>query len=332
MKKLLTLTLTLLMTFSLCLTISADENNDGDDNSSTVEATIGEKEYTSFVEAFKDLQDGDTLKLEKNVTVQLNDTSSGGIDGTGADHSLWSEVPNVTLDLNKFTLTTISNYGGSYNVLNVFADGWTVKNGSMIVKRANGTADSYALAVEKENAKLTIDNVSLSGGVAAYDTVVVTMKDTNIGATEVAATNYYCGYAEGGAKFIINGGTYTSNGSNPVFYVTEGSIEILGGNFIGSIINGNNNGFLSVSGGTFSRDVSEYLTSDVNIAKVGDVYKVTKNGESLPVKDNTAAVEETVYETLSGKKVKDSNGNDVEIKDSTEIILNSVDVTDTTEI
>ena len=326
MKKILTLTLSLLMAFSFCLTVSAD------DNSSTVEATIGEKEYTSFVEAFNDLQDGDTLKLEKNVTVQLNDTSSGGTDGTGVDRSLWSEVPNVTLDLNKFTLTTISNYGGAYNVLNVFADGWTVKNGSMIVKRANGKADSYALAVEKENAKLTIDNVSLSGGVAAYDTVVVTMKDTNIGATEVAATNYYCGYAEGGAKFIINGGTYNSNGTSVVFYAdTNSSIEIFGGNFIGSIFYGKENGSLSVSGGTFSSDVTKYLTSDVNIAKVGDVYKVTKNGEPLPVTDNTAAVEETVYETLSGKKVKDSNGEDVEIKDSTEIILNSVDVTDATK-
>ena len=338
MKKLLTLTLTLLMTFSLCLTISADENNDGDDNSSTVEATIGEKEYTSFVEAFKDLQDGDTLKLEKNVTVTLNDTGSAN---ENSDHSLWSEISNVTLDLNKFTLTTISNYGGSYNVLNVYADGWTVKNGSMIVKRANGKADSYALAVEKENAKLTIDNVSLSGGVAAYDTVVVTLKDTNMGTTEVAATNYYCGYAEGGAKIIINGGTYNSNSSSAVFYAaTNSSIEIFGGNFIGSIFCGEENGSLSISGGTFSSDVTKYLTSDVNIAKVGDVYKVTKNGETLEVDETTPvvpAVEEKTIETLKSSdttitiKSADGTKTTTTVSDTSEIVLSANEITKTDE-
>ncbi len=297
MKKLITLTLSLLMAFSLCLTISADNDDSGD--SSTIEAKIGEQEYTSFVEAFSALKDGDTLKLEDNVTVILNDS---GYDYPGCDTSLWSNVPNVTLDLNNYTLTTISNYGGSYNVLNVFADGWTIKNGSMIVKLKDGTADSYVLAVEQEEPiNLTIDNVSLSGGVAAYSTVTVTMTNTKMGATEVAATEYYCGYAERGAKFIINGGTYTSDGTCPVFYTSgsDSSVEISGGNFNGSIFGGE--GTISISGGSFSNDVTKYLASGYNAVKKADgTYQIVSEKEEIKVdvdqnKTATPALEESAY-------------------------------------
>ncbi len=239
-------------------------------------AKIGDKEYSDFVEAFGELQDGDTLTLMDNTTVTLKDTNS---NFDGSDKSLWSDTPNVTLDLNNYTLTSISNYGGSYNVLNVLADGWTIKNGSLIVKRTSGSADSYAIAVECEGANIIIDNVSLSGGVATYSTAVVTMKDTSMGTTEVAATNYYCGYVESGAKFIINGGTYTSNGTGPVFYAASNShIEINDGNFNGPIFVGKDDtATISIYGGTFSNDVSSHIdTENYRCVKDGDLYKVEK--------------------------------------------------------
>ena len=342
-KKILTLTLSLFMAFSLCLTISA---NSGDDANSTAEATIsnkdGSNEYTSFLEAFKALKAGDTLKLERNVTVTLNDTSNGGSDGKGADNSLWSEIPNVTLDLNDYTLTTISNYGGSFNVLNVLADGWIIKNGSLIVKLKDGTADSYALAAECEDAKLTIDNVSLSGGVAVYDSVTVTMKDTNMGTTEVAATNYYCGYAESGAKFVIDGGTYTSNGTSPVFYAADGSsIEIIKGNFIGSIFGKRENGTgtISISGGIFTDDVTKYLATDKTYNAVKNSegkYVVVEEGAKVEVKKDVAttpALEETAYnETKSAVETLNQSLSDdqkITFNETTKVELKSNVITET---
>ena len=230
--------------------------------------------YTDLVTAMANAADGDTVQLMDDLEIQLNDT---GDDADTCDQSLWFDQENITLDLGGCTLTTVSNFGGSYNVLNVFGTGWTVKNGTIIAKRTDGTADSYAIGVEIPGGTFVLDNVSLSGGIAFYATVDALLKDTQIGTTQVAATNYYCVYGESGAHITIEGGTYTSNGTKPVLYAegawTSGgttyppaTMEIIGGDFEGTIFAtkaaSSDPGTLTIYGGTFSSAVDPKYCAD----------------------------------------------------------------------
>ncbi len=270
-----------------------------------VVAKVGDKYYKTLAGALNDAEASSTVTLLKDVEVKLSDT---GEDFDDCDKSLWFDTENITLDLNGKTLTTISNNGGSYNILNIFGTGWTIKNGSIIAGKADETADSYAICVECESGTLTLDNVSLSGGVAAYDKVTVTLKNTTMGKTTVAATNYYCAYAEGGAKITVEGGEYTSNGKKPVFYAAEGqtgdngypasTIEIKGGKFTGSIFGTNEEagekGTISITGGFFNtKPESAYCADGYAVVASGNSkypFTVAENKAEVKTAD-TAATE-----------------------------------------
>lgn len=252
--------------------------------------------YNSILNALDAASNGSTVTLIKDDTVRLNDTGSQ----SGYDTSLWFDTPNITLDLNGKTLTTISNNGGSCNVLNVIAPGWTIKNGSIVVKKTDGSYDSYTLGVENQYNKdenvyrwdkvdLTLENVSLTGGVAAYGAgTTVTLN----GVTSVMATNYYCAYAEGGAQVVVDGGSYKwnttaeveENERRPIFYAADkSSIKVNGGSFDGNIIWTKGTGSISVTGGTFSTDPSDYVAGKNYIVCVNndDTYTVVSNSNLI---------------------------------------------------
>ena len=86
MKKLLTLTLTLLMAFSLCLTVSADAAVAKDSNGG---------EYNSLSDAFSNASDGSTIILESDYTLSS---------------SIYVNDRSFTLDLNGKTLTINGGY------------------------------------------------------------------------------------------------------------------------------------------------------------------------------------------------------------------------------
>ena len=268
-KKLFSIIMCVLMIMCFMPTAAFADGGMNQTNNSVVSVTTSDgvkTYYDTLPAAISALTGGETMTLLKDTTVRLNDESDGGYDGTGADSSLWSYVPNVTFDLNNKTLTTVSNHGGSYNVLNVFATGWTIKDGAIIAKHADGTADSYAVGVtggeNKGDSEVLFDNVDLSGGVAAYGYVTVTMKDTSMGKTQVAATNYYCVYSEA-ADIIIDGGEYTSNGTMPIFYTTSSygeSITVKDGEFTGTILGGG--GTVSITGGIFTANPTAYVDTE----------------------------------------------------------------------
>ena len=161
---------------------------------------------------------------------------------------------------------------------------------------------------------LVIENGTFSGGIN-------TVKNGDFGklyikngkfsnTTQATILNWH--YAE------IEGGTYTpsENASDAMLvgkwiessYITEGNTIIKGGDWVGNfsqyynpeVIDCYKSGTYSISGGTYSVDVSEYLVEGYNLAKIGDKYVVVKDGENAPVKEAiTPAVDETTFDEAS---------------------------------
>ena len=116
-------------------------------------AKIGEQEYTTLTKAVEEVEDGQTITLLKNVEVTTPITLKG---------------TNVTLDLNKFTISS------SVGTVLVIGDGnvsssISIKNGKVISEK---TGSNTAVAVSK-NTKLTVEyNAEIVGpyGLGTSDT------------------------------------------------------------------------------------------------------------------------------------------------------------------
>lgn len=88
------------------------------------------------------------------------------------------------------------------------------------------------------------------------------------------------------------------------------NIKINDGNFDGKFFI-ENNAEKSIKGGNYSVDVSKYLISGYNVAKINEVYSVVKDGEKIDVTSPTPTVDETTYDEV--KKVQ-SNSNGILLK------------------
>lgn len=229
---------------------SAGEITDVDATASVTLDSESVKVYCATLEtAIALVEKGSTITLLSDTVEVLNDTSS---KADGCDTRLYFDSDNVTLDFNNHKLVIKSNHGGSYNTLNVFGTGCTIKNGEIVAfRKSSGTNvettntdydkdypywDSYAFVVERtEEGTCTIDSMKLHGGVALYEKVTATFKNT----TSVMATNYYAIYQEG-AKSVIEGGTFTAAKDSPIIYCNKNhdySVTINGGSFTGTVFN-----------------------------------------------------------------------------------------------
>lgn len=281
-----------------------------------------------------DILEGVSLSNKKDHTIinngNLTITGKGTIDNV--THGRADIVNNYggTLVLkDKITLTrskeagknTTSSGGNSwYNISNqgtmdIYDDVSVISTGSFSSLIRNGEGK------ENEKAILTIHNGKFSGGIN-------TIKNADFGklyiedgeflnSTQATLLNW--NYAE------INGGTYkpTNNATDAVItglwkgknYDTEGKTIITGGDFYGAISLFDEklypgqgfSGDTTISGGTFSEDVSMYLVPGNNVVYINNRYGILKDGEKISVTSPTPTVDETTYDEV--KKVQsDSNG------------------------
>ena len=157
MKKLLTLTLSLLMAFSLCLTISAEGE--------TVVAKIDDTEYTSLQDAINKASSGQTIVLQDDITV---------------DTLTISGEKTITLNMNGKTITQdYSNYKdeNAYRRLIDVSDGANLTitgNGKFVGPDGEDGAEFDArplVVVDGNNTKLTILNGTFTAGGSGSDGV-----------------------------------------------------------------------------------------------------------------------------------------------------------------
>ncbi len=307
--------------------------NNGDTislKSSTTEDIVIPKGKTITI----DIAEGVTLTNNKDHTIinngNLTITGKGTIDNI--THGRGDIVNNygatlvlkgeITLTRSKEAGSSTTSSGGNswYNISNqgnmdIYDAVSVISTGSFSSLIRNGEGK------ENEKAILRIHNGKFSGGINTIkngDFGKLYIEDGEfLNSTQATLLNW--NYAE------INGGTFkpTNNATDAVItglwkdtnYNTEGKTIITGGNFYGVISLYDEtlypgkalNGDTTISGGTFSSDVSKYLISGYNVAKINEAYKVVKDGEKIDVTSPIPTVDETTYDEV--KKVKsDSNG------------------------
>ena len=315
------------------LTAAINAANNGDTislKSSTTEDIVIPNGKTLTI----DILEGVTLTNNKDHTIinngDLTITGKGTIDNV--THGKGDIVNNygatlvlkgeITLTRSKEAGSSTTSSGGNswYNISNqgtmdIYDDVSVISTGSFSSLIRNGEGK------ENEKAILRIHNGKFSGGINTIkngDFGKLYIEDGEfLNSTQATLLNW--NYAE------INGGTFkpTNNATDAVItglwkdknYDTEGKTIITGGDFYGTISLYDEtlypgkalNGDTTISGGTFSSDVSKYLISGYNVAKITDTYKVVKDGEKISVTSPIPTVDETTYDEV--KKVQsDSNG------------------------
>ena len=315
------------------LTAAINAANNGDTislKSSTTEDIVIPNGKTLTI----DILEGVTLTNNKDHTIinngDLTITGKGTIDNV--THGKGDIVNNygatlvlkgeITLTRSKEAGSSTTSSGGNswYNISNqgtmdIYDDVSVISTGSFSSLIRNGEGK------ENEKAILRIHNGKFSGGLNTIkngDFGKLYIEDGEfLNSTQATLLNW--NYAE------INGGTFkpTNNATDAVItglwkdknYDTEGKTIITGGDFYGTISLYDEtlypgkalNGDTTISGGTFSSDVSKYLISGYNVAKITDTYKVVKDGEKISVTSPIPTVDETTYDEV--KKVQsDSNG------------------------
>lgn len=311
--------------------------NNGDTislKSSTTEDIVIPKGKTLTI----DIAEGVTLTNNNDHTIinngDLTITGKGTIDNV--THGKGDIVNNygatlvlkgeITLTRSKEAGSSTTSSGGNswYNISNqgtmdIYDDVSVISTGSFSSLIRNGEGK------ENEKAILRIHGGKFSGGINTIkngDFGKLYIEDGEfLNSTQATLLNW--NYAE------INGGTFkpTNNATDAVItglwkdknYDTEGKTIITGGDFYGAIslydeklypgqaLNGDTN----ISGGSFSEDVSKYLISGYNVAKINDTYKVVNDGEKISVTSPIPTVDETTYDEV--KKVQ-SNSNGILLK------------------
>lgn len=265
------------------------------------------------------INNGDLTIIGKGTIDNVTHGKGDIVNNYGATLVLKGEI---TLTRSKEAGSSTTSSGGNswYNISNqgtmdIYDDVSVISAGSFSSLIRNGEGK------ENEKAILRIHNGKFSGGINTIkngDFGKLYIEDGEfLNSTQATLLNW--NYAE------INGGTFkpTNNANDAVItglwkdknYDTEGKTIITGGDFYGAIslydeklypgqaLNGDTN----ISGGSFSKDVSKYLISGYNVAKINDTYEVVKDGEKIDVTSPTPTVDETTYDEV--KKVQsDSNG------------------------
>ena len=248
----------------------------------TIEATSNDGVSSFVIALYKDcdgasLNVNGTLKGENGVTVNGNILANNTVNIDGAT----IDVTGHGLYLAGVATTNISNtnINAGSTAIEIRAGKLNIKDGTYTSAgefktspNENGTTvDGAALAVSQHTKKLPID-VTIDGG---------SFK----------------------GKYSLYEANVQENDEESLAKV---NIKINDGNFDGKFFI-ENNAENSIKGGNYSVDVSKYLISGYNVAKINDIYKVVKDGEKIDVTSPIPTVDETTYDEV--KKVQsDSNG------------------------
>ncbi len=241
-------------------------------------AQIGETKYETLEEAITNAPDGSTIKLLANYTIKNNLTIG----------------KNITIDLNGNTLTVNGSIYINGKTLTIKDD---TGEGSVVLNKA----DSHITANPTANAHI----IAAAGGTFILEsgTIVNECKNGDKGGNGVAIA------AQGGtyesspvySTVIIRGGNYSGRESfiGRFGYGASAVIEAGAGYLLTDkdefrFYNPTEASSITVQGGTFYHDLSDYLTSEYNTVKQKlngssyDVYVVEKINTNTNTNSDTA--------------------------------------------
>ena len=280
----------------------------------TAVAKIGTTEYASLEEALEAAPSGATVTLIADIDYSKTYTKRNARDD-GEEHKV--DLKNVTLDMDSHTISTI-------NATVVFGgNGATIQNGTfaLIPKNTDGSNKdgSYGLIIDNSvfsyGATGTVDvkDVTVGGGV---NVCAATVTLDNVTA-QTTTTKFYAVWAEQDATLTINSGTYTDaqSGGKGVLATGTGNeggakIYVKGGTFnaTNNLVYNSENNAIQITGGTFSKDPSEYVATGYEAVGINEGSLLWQVGKVKATELTPAAEAESGYEATytATKSVVDS--------------------------
>jgi len=206
-------------------------------------AEVNGVKYTTLEEAAAKAPIGSTIKLLSDVTYEADGAAAVNVvveaeDKAASVGPTYINLENVTLDLNGYTINA-----NRQNPI-FYGSDFTIKNGKVMTKGAD-----YGLWIGGSDL-VVVDGIASNAGIMVWSSSNVALKNNNVDATE---RDYYAVYTESTTDLLIESGSYIAKDGNKALYVKSDATA-------------------TVTGGTFSNDVSDYLR---------DGYKVVENDEGV---------------------------------------------------
>ena len=277
--------------------------------------------YDSLVEAINSASDGDTITLNGDIDVQRTLVVTKKLTLDLAGHKLYN-----TKDLwdaptekdNNWSLISVRENG----------DLTITGNGTLDAKKD----DCYAVDVQDETAKATLENGTFVGNITTVyvfeGTLVVkdgsySIKQLNSNGVQnqygLTINCYDQNYKNGTAKVLITGGTFAH--FNPVDNAAEGT----GTNFATS-------GYETVEGtdGLYTAQVKSdnaAAIDDVQYATLADAVAAANNGDTVTLLKNTVEdvvipAGKTITLDLNGKKLTNKTGHSITVEQGATLTIN----------
>ena len=277
--------------------------------------------YDSLVEAINSASDGDTITLNGDIDVQRTLVVTKKLTLDLAGHKLYN-----TKDLwdaptekdNNWSLISVRENG----------DLTITGNGTLDAKKD----DCYAVDVQDETAKATLENGTFVGNITTVyvfeGTLVVkdgsySIKQLNSNGVQnqygLTINCYDQNYKNGTAKVLITGGTFAH--FNPVDNAAEGT----GTNFATS-------GYETVEGtdGLYTAQVKSdnaAAIDDVQYATLADAGAAANNGDTVTLLKNTVEdvvipAGKTITLDLNGKKLTNKTGHTITVEQGATLTIN----------
>lgn len=277
--------------------------------------------YDSLVEAINSASDGDTITLNGDIDVQRTLVVTKKLTLDLAGHKLYN-----TKDLwdaptekdNNWSLISVRENG----------DLTITGNGTLDAKKD----DCYAVDVQDETAKATLENGTFVGNITTVyvfeGTLVVkdgsySIKQLNSNGVQnqygLTINCYDQNYKNGTAKVLITGGIFAH--FNPVDNAAEGT----GTNFATS-------GYETVEGtdGLYTAQVKSdnaAAIDDVQYATLADAVAAANNGDTVTLLKNTVEdvvipAGKTITLDLNGKKLTNKTGHTITVEQGATLTIN----------
>lgn len=269
--------------------------------------------YDSLVEAINSASDGDTITLNGDIDVQRTLVVTKKLTLDLAGHKLYNTKDLWDAPTEKDNNWSLISVRGTGNLT-------ITGNGTLDAKKD----DCYAVDVQDETAKATLENGTFVGNITTVyvfeGTLVVkdgsySIKQLNSNGVQnqygLTINCYDQNYKNGTAKVLITGGTFAH--FNPVDNAAEGT----GTNFATS-------GYETVEGtdGLYTAQVKSdnaAAIDDVQYATLADAVAAANNGDTVTLLKNTVEdvvipAGKTITLDLNGKKLTNKTGHTITVE------------------
>lgn len=269
--------------------------------------------YDSLVEAINSASDGDTITLNGDIDVQRTLVVTKKLTLDLAGHKLYNTKDLWDAPIEKDNNWSLISVRGTGNLT-------ITGNGTLDAKKD----DCYAVDVQDETAKATLENGTFVGNITTVyvfeGTLVVkdgsySIKQLNSNGVQnqygLTINCYDQNYKNGTAKVLITGGTFAH--FNPVDNAAEGT----GTNFATS-------GYETVEGtdGLYTAQVKSdnaAAIDDVQYATLADAVAAANNGDTVTLLKNTVEdvvipAGKTITLDLNGKKLTNKTGHTITVE------------------